>query len=443
MKIRFLFFISFLLVNLTCFSQKKVVKTAKENNGYTISINTKNLNSEKILLYLLYGSNKQQAISDSITIKSNEQKVEFKNEKKVVGAIYYLKIASKTEEIKLAIDNNSKIDLTLESNLIETISCSNNLLNKEFIEFQKNEKKLSEVEVKNTKEKIATKYPASIINLYFKVDNKIYERNHLTTEDKTKYRDSFFNFIDKNDKRIYLLPNIYKLLYSFVTILPVNNDNYTKNIDLVLKNIPCDSKNYAIYTKWFVLNLNYFEAKNLDASFVYLYKTYIDKKNCDTFSDADKNKNNNKYASILKTPMNSIIPDFTMIDKDSISHTLSKIYPENDFTYVGFYSPNCTHCNETYPKVSSFFTTLKAKYPNKKIQLISVLNDTDEAKWQNFIESAKMNDWLNLKSTDKDRKFQTDFNAVSNPTFFLVNRKGQILLKSFNTQAIEEVITTN
>lgn len=458
MKMKFFNLLAIILILNTTFSfaqkvksvakpNKNVVKTVitpvNTENGYKITVNTKNLQGEKLKMYFLYGTKKSKIVSDSITIDSNDQKVEFNKDKNLLGAIYILKLDSQKEELQLAIDNGTHLNLNLENKSLATITCTENNVNKDFIDYQLKEYTLSN-DLKIEKRKaLALKYPNSVLSLYFNVENKIQEKIPDGQQEKIAFRSNFFKTIDKDDKRMFLLPNISRLLYGYVNTAPIDNDNYIKGIDVLLKGMDCNSKNYAVYIKWFISNLNYFEIKNLEASYLYLYKTYIDTDKCKTFTDAEKSTNSNKYYTILKMPFNSIVPDFTMVDKNAVEYTLSKIYPENDFTFVAFFSPSCHHCQETMPKVSATFKELIAKYPNKKIKLITVINDPDETKWEEFLTTSKLTDWLNLKCTDEKRKYQEDFNAYSNPNFVLIDRTGKIRLKTYNPNVIEQVIQLN
>lgn len=433
------FYTLFFLICLSTlvFSQKK--KAIIEKNGYTISIATKNLKDEKIILFLKYGINKQMIITDSAVVKTVDEVIELKSEKKIVGGIYFLKFESQKNQIMLAIDNDSNIDLSIDNTNIESITCSKNKLNKDFLNFQVNEKKLDKTQNNEERKKLAILYPKSVLNLFFTIENKISEKNPTILSEQIAYRDSFFKNINKNDKRLFLLPNVNRMLYSFVISTPIDNEYYKQNIKLLLNGLDCNSKNYGVYLKWFVSNLNYFENKNLEATFIYLYKTYIDNDKCKIFNDKEIATNSNKYYSILKVPKESIIPDFNFIDKDSTSYSFSKIYQENDYTFISFYSPSCEHCEKTIPKVKLSMEEFQKKY-NKKIQMVSVLNDTDTSMWEKFIENSKISSWINLKSIDPEKKYQQDLNTFSNPTFFFVDKKGKILLKSFNTEAIEEIL---
>lgn len=430
-------FFAFIFLNINAQVNKTVV------NGYTVTINTKNLAKEKLLLYMAYGPEKQMAISDSCTIKNNNQKVIFKKTGKLYGVIYFLKFASQKNEIELAIDNNTQINLSIDNNNIETIICTENNLNKDFLKYQKEQKELDIDKKTALRTSLLNKYPNTILNLYFKVENKIYDKIPENLNDKITKRNNFFSFIDKNENRIYLLPNLFKLLYFYVNITPINNENYIKNIDIALNGIDCKSNNYIIYVRWFLSNLSYFESLQLDLSYNHLFKNYIEKNKCKSFSDAEFAGFKNKYDTNILFANNKKVPNIELVDKNLIPYSLEKIYPNFDFTFIAFYSPTCHHCQIMMPFASDTFANLKLKYPTKKIQLIAIENDSDESKWEQFVTDKKLSNWLNLKSIDTKRLYQDDFNAYSNPNVFLIDKSGSVLLKTFNPKAIEELIQRN
>ncbi len=411
--------------------------------GYVINIETKNLEKEKLLFYIVYGPMKKKMIIDSLTLKSNNQKVVFKSDKKIIGAIYYLQIAKDDKAIGLAIDNNSKINLELDTKNIEFIKCTLSEENQAFINYQNQEKKADRSILLATRNSLLKKYPNSVLDLYFKIENKITETQPQTLEEKIKYRNSFFNFLDREDKRIYLIPNIYKLLFSYITILPVNNENYSQNIDILFKGLNCGTQNYTVYTKWILSNLNFYESKSLEKTYTYFFKKYVEDVKCDVLSNAEKNIEKNKYITSTKLPNGSTIPDFSLVDSKLTEYKLATIYPQNDYTFLIFFSPSCHHCQETLPKVKNVFDQLIAFYPTHKIKVVTVLNDAEENLWEKFIADNKLENWLNLKNTDPKRKYLEDFNTYSNPNFFLIDATGKIIMKSYNPYAIAEIFKEN
>ena len=432
--------IAILSISLTASAQQKKAPSKSSKDGFEISIHTTNLKDKKLQLYLITGVTKKQFITDSISIKENSKIVVFKQPKKIIGAIYYLKFSNQKSSVGIAVDNGVNMDLYLNSNTIEEITCSNNAINKDFIEYQQLDKSATPEQKTNSRNVLLRRYPNSILQLYLAAENKIAEKVPATLEEKINYRNSYFTFLDRADKRILFLPNTTKLLYKYVTLLPITADNYLDNIDNLLKGLDCKSKSYGVFSNYFISNLAFFETNQLEKAFNHLYKNYIDKNPCDVFSAADYNSYSNKYATNIKVPIGTKCPDFELVSKDTIAYKLSEIYPKNDFTFIAFYSPSCIHCQEKMPVVSASLQNLKNKYPAKNIQLIAVINDIDESNWTQFISEKKLDSWLNLKSPDSKRKYQEDFNAYSNPSYFLINKSGDVILKTFNIKAIEELI---
>jgi hypothetical protein len=84
---------------------------------------------------------------------------------------------------------------------------------------------------------------------------------------------------------------------------------------------------------------------------------------------------------------------------------------------------------------------VKEKFPAKNTQWVTILNDRDENKWIEFLEKNQLEQSsINLKSLDPNRTYQYSLNAYSNPSYFLLNKEGKVLLKSFNNKAILEII---
>lgn len=86
-------------------------------------------------------------------------------------------------------------------------------------------------------------------------------------------------------------------------------------------------------------------------------------------------------------------------------------------------------------------TNLKEKFPNKKTQWVTILNDIDETKWLEFLEKNQLESAaINLKSIDPSKTYQYQLNVYSNPSYFLLDKEGKVMLKSFNNKAILEII---
>ena len=201
---------SVLSIGGTLLAQQKKNQTKAVKDGFEISIHTTNLKDQKLQLYLITGVTKKQFITDSISIKENSKIVVFKQPKKIIGAIYYLKFKTQKNSIGIALDNGVNMDLYLNSNTIEEITCSNNAINKDFIEYQQQDKSGTPEQKTNSRNVLLSRYPNSILQLYLAAENKIAEKVPATLEEKINYRNSYFTFLDRADKRILFLPNTTK-----------------------------------------------------------------------------------------------------------------------------------------------------------------------------------------------------------------------------------------
>jgi hypothetical protein len=423
------------------FSQKKTITKPTAKQGYEITIQTQNLVNETVQLSFVFGTNKKNYVVDSIKIKTNIQKVVFKETKKIVGAIYKLALKSNPNFIELAIDNGNSLQINATGTNTQNWEILSNVINKDFLDYQKKSSLLSKPEQTESRSQLQKKHPNSILNLYFWAENKTQSPKITDQNEQQVAYDSFFDTVNSNDKRLAFLPNINKLLYKLVTILPLTNENYIKHIDKLLKGLDCKTQNYTIFTKYISANLAFFESNNLEIAYNYLYENYIKDNTCKVFSDTDMNKFTNEYDTNKKVPLNSVFPELTFAKKDSTIVTIQEIYSQNEFTLITFFSPTCQHCIDKMPEIKKFMVNIKEKHPNKKTAWVTILNDKEEDKWLPFIEKNQLDTAaINLKSSDPNRAYQQTLNAYSNPCYFLVNKEGKVILKSFNNKAILEII---
>jgi thiol-disulfide isomerase/thioredoxin len=422
----------------SCFAQKKQSNKSVTQQGYEITIKTENITNETLQLSFVYGTNNKNFVTDSLVIKNVNQKVVFKEPKKIVGAIYRLALKSNPNNfLELALDNGSIINGTIANTNSKSWGIASNQLNKDFVAYQ-NAPKANALTLRN---ELIKKHPNSVLQIYLWADNKIGTQKSDDVKEQESFYATFFDQVQPSEKRLAFLPNINKLLYKFVTAQQITNENYKKHIDKLLKGLDCKTQNFTIFTKYLVANIAFFESNNLEETYNHLYEKYIKDNTCKAFSDTDMNKYSNEFESNKKVPLLSIFPELTFATKDSITTTIQEIYAKNDFTLLTFFSPTCQHCIDKIPEIKKFMDNLKEKYPAKNTQWVTILNDREENKWIEFLEKNQLEQSaINLKSLDQNRAYQYSLNAYSNPSYFLLNKEGKILLKSFNNKAILEII---
>lgn len=439
MKLSIYTALSFFIISIAIAQKKPLPKAQNtQNTGYELTINAENCANEVLQLSLVYGTAKKKMVTDSIMITSNNQKIVFKQSKKILGAIYRLGLKSNpTNYIELAIDNGSKLTATISGKNTSSWIIDSNGLNKDFLNYQRS----SKTELPFLRNELLKKHPNSVLKVYLWAENKIDAPKSVDQNQQDIFYTTFFDEVQPSDKRLAFLPNINKLLYKFVTAKPVTNENYIKHIDKLLKGIDCKTQNFSIFIKYLAANLSFFESNNLEAAYAHLYDKYIKDNTCKIFSVADMNKFSNEYDTNKKIPLLSTLPEVSFVTKDSITTAVKEIYTNNDFTFLTFFSPTCQHCIDKMPEIRKFMTNLKEKFPNKKTQWVTILNDVDETKWLEFLEKNQLESVaINLKSIDPSKTYQYQLNVYSNPSYFLLDNVGKVILKSFNLKAINDII---
>jgi thiol-disulfide isomerase/thioredoxin len=335
--------------------------------------------------------------------------------------------------LELALDNGSIINGTIANTNSKSWGIASNQLNKDFVAYQT----ASKADAPALRNELIKKYTNSVLQIYLWAENKIGTQKSNDPNEQELYYSTFFDEVQPSEKRLAFLPNINKLLYKFATAKPITNENYIKHIDKLLKGLDCKTQNFKIFTKYLVANIAFFESNNLEETYNHLYEKYIKDNTCKAFSDTDMNKFSNEFESNKKVPLLSIFPELTFATKDSITTTIQEIYAKNDYTLLTFFSPTCQHCIDKMPEIKKFMDNLKEKYPIKNTQWVTILNDRDENKWIEFLEKNQLEkSAINLKSLDPNRTYQYSLNAFSNPSYFLLNKEGKVVLKSFNNKTI-------
>lgn len=440
-RILIVLFYSCTLVLSGQIKKSKSVSVTKpvDKNGYQIQIQTKNLENQKLVLYYTYGIHKTKVITDSIRIKTKQEIVNLNKSQKIWGAIYQLELEKQKKNLLLAIDNGDAITLKLEYPTIDSLKIISENCNTDFLNYQRINKPTGN-QITKLADDTKQKFPNSVLDLYLQLEI----RGHV---DYDQPKDNFDVFIknyltgfDLTDSRLFLMPNLFRFMNNLVTSMPINNPNYKAVIDAFLKNLDCKDKTYKIMVEWFASNLGYNEGKQLEDSYKYLFEKHINIKDCDIFGDAKLSQHKNTYQGTIKLPQGTLLPEFVFVDKDSLSQSISNLYKESDYSLLVFFSPDCHHCIENVPKNNLLLDRLAQKYPKINLKRISILNDQDPKNWADFIKKSNIENWTNLKDPSNKLDFQPLYNTFSNPNYIFVDKKGTVLLKTFNLKGMDEII---
>lgn len=420
--------LSFLTIftSVFLFSQKPTVKTqpTTKSDGYTINIKTENLAGEKIKLSIYSGNYKKVFRLDSITIKSNSETISFKQKQRIISVIYQIVISGKPEKCDILVSNGNVLNFALNGDNASGLT-TNDVLNKSFIEYQK----MPISEQKNIALKaLQAKFPQNNTLKIFTLFELRKSLKKTNDEDGVAFRKSLLKGIDLNDKAVQLMPNAYAFLNNFFSAMPIDNENYKSGVDILLANQNCNNNNFKFYVDWIFKNLELHQTQNINDAAQYVFNQYINNKTCidkqKTFYDATFKK----LSSFTKLPVGTVLPEFEMKKMNGDTYRFSDFKKEK-VNIVMFYDPLCEHCQTEVPKITKEIEELE-KETNQKVGKLAVLNGNSSL-WKDFVDKNNLKDWENVTYKDGDTKTQENLDAFSNPKFYILDKNGKIILKTY------------
>lgn len=418
------------------FSQQKVmIKPVNNVSGYEISIKTENLQEKTIKMSIYSGNYKTVYRIDSVTVKNNSETVFFRQKKNVISAIYQLAISGKSQKRDILVNNGDKINFKLNEIDIEKLQ-TENALNKSFFEYQK----MNIGEEKNQfLVNLQKKYPKLNALKIFTLFETRKSLKIAPNQSVNDFRNQLLKDIDVNDKAIALMPNSYSFLNTYFTSGEINSENYKAGIDSFFKNQKCENNNFKFYVNWIFRNVELLQTKNINDVPDYFFNKYINNKTC---IEKDKNfydASLKKVQTYTKNPVGSTLQNFELQTIDNKEFSLNNFVKEK-INLIVFYDPSCEHCKVEIPKITQEISNLEQE-KNIKIGKIAVLNTFSKADWKDFIEKSKLETWTNITYKDGDTKTQAQLDVYSNPSYFIIDEKGKILLKVYSLSFIRNFIS--
>ncbi|GGP01690.1 hypothetical protein GCM10010992_03080 [Cloacibacterium rupense] len=422
---KFVFFLT-ILTSIFLFSQNSVTKIvpSTKSDGYIINIKTQNLAGKTIKLSIYSGSYKQAYRIDSVKVKTNSETISFKQKQKIIPVIYQMAISGKPAKSDILLSNGNVLNFALNTDNANELT-TNDALNKSFLEYQK----MPASEQKNTALKtLQAKFPqneALKIFTLFELRKTLKKPNNI---DGATFRKSLLNGVNLNDKAIQLMPNAYAFLNNFFSALPIDNENYKSGVDLLLNKQNCESPNFKFYVEWIFKNLELHQTQNINDTAQYVFNQYVNTKSCVELQNSFYNSTFKKLSSFTKLPVGAVLPEFEMKKINGETYRFSDFKNEK-VNIVMFYDPLCEHCQTEVPKLTKEIEELE-KETNQKIGKLAILNGSSTL-WKDFVDKNNLKDWVNVTYKEGDTKTQENLDAFANPKFYILDKNGKIILKTY------------
>ena len=268
-------------------------------------------------------------------------------------------------------------------------------------------------------------------------------------------KDHYFDNFDLTDIRLLHTPIYDPKIKSYINnFIHPQPDSIITAIDFLMEK---SRANESIFRYMLITLFNkYAENKMMGMDKVYFHiaeKYYIPEA---TWSDNDFIKKLTKNLEKSKpTFIGNIAPDFELIgipknhflmaDMDTaikndphIGFNFNLFEIPAEYTILYFWEANCGHCKKSTPKLYEIFE----KYKDQGVQVLAihVINSVEgKVTWIDFINEYKLFDWNNCWSP-YNNDFRVDYNLISFPQLFLLDKEKKIVAKSIAPEQAGEIL---
>ena len=384
----------------------------------------------------------------------------------IKGGIYYLQFAPSKERIYFNIENNDKFALTFSGPAYLASAHSSDPKNEVFLNYQRLEKSFSVIDslyqveiargrkfkfaekaaffqsktsslVAFRKKALATLPPSSTVALYFKSLNSLDESVPSRTDYAARMR--FFAKIPFSDGKLLFTPVFRSLLVEYLSYYPLQAVSIRVGVEKAMSKIDCGAKSYPFVFDYFSSVMKNRNIVGNTEGYAWFLTKYGVGNACGAFTAAQKKtfKEEAEKLGALKTNLQA--ENIVLKDTSGTSQNLHAFASENDYTLLMFYAPTCDHCQKEVPEIDSTASVIE-RIMQVKIGRFAVCNEPGVPKrtWTDFISRYKVTNNAIHVDLPANSPIRSTYDAFSNPTFYLVNRKAEIVIKKLSALTLRK-----
>jgi thiol-disulfide isomerase/thioredoxin len=277
----------------------------------------------------------------------------------------------------------------------------------------------------------------STLALYFKALNALDESvpNRLDTE----ARDRFFSKIPFQDSRLLFTPIFRSLLVEYLSYYPLNAESIQLGMEKVMSQITCSYKSFPFVFDYFnsvIRNRNI--SQNTEGT-IWFLKNYGITDPCESFTASQKKLFNEEIEKLSRLSANQLSENLILKDTAGLEQNLHQFAAKNDYTLLLFYAPTCDHCQREVPEMDSIASQIE-RIKNITIGRFAICNEPGVSRsiWVDFIKQYLVHSNTLHVEFPENAPQRAAYDAFSNPTTYLINRKGEIVAKKISPSSLKK-----
>ncbi|MFK7757738.1 MAG: thioredoxin-like domain-containing protein [Flavobacteriales bacterium] len=397
-----------------------------------------------IKLYETEGKN--TFILDSAKMKNGSFSINLKE-----ARIGVHKIGFKRSKLGEFIINPNEKDITLSGNVLylnNTMKVTGSKENEALAEYRRLEKKYNaslkqiksqkaskEVKLKQiyaeydkfktVQEDLANKYSGTF---FAKMVRRIQSPNK---QDQGKY----WSDVDFTDESLIRSPALNERVQEYMRYHgSKGEDGFLNAVDNIYSKASVNEAmaNFMLYTM-----MEGFYSSNMKEEAFYVADNYIHGDGCGDLEVSNLLIEREKGLRSLEIGANP--PDFAITDDKGKMVKMSEVAAKNDFTLIVFWASWCHKCEQEMPVLKRVYD----KYSSQGFEIIGVSVDENMSAWKKGIQDKQCT-WINVSQLEQwESPVAKDYRISSTPVMFLVDSKGELILKPDRAFKLENWMKEN
>jgi len=222
-------------------------------------------------------------------------------------------------------------------------------------------------------------------------------------------------------------------------------DSINYEADMLIARAGCSMENEK-YLIWYITNK--FETSKImcieDGVFVHMAKNYYCQGRawwCDSATIAKMCEAADRMSYTL---CGTTAPDLQLYDTAGVPKRLFAMQTANGsvppYTFVIFWDPTCGHCQKVVPELYNTYL----KHKNEGWKVYSIASRDKEKEWRDYLQKhPEIKEWVNVCKLEENTIWHLNlynYNNISNPTIFILDRNKKVIAKKIDVEKIEEFL---
>ena len=256
---------------------------------------------------------------------------------------------------------------------------------------------------------------------------------HMESENPTSKTD-YWNDIDFSDESYIHSPVLQERIQDFMRKHSGGTDNgFLNSIDFIVNKAKEAGNDrvleYVLYTM-----MEGFYSSGMEHLSLYILDNYINEETCGAdLSDVLASK----AEGIQRLQVGHKPKDFTAPTASGGSLNLYDVVDKNDYTLIFFWASWCHKCEAEIPELKQTY----AQYKDQGFEVVGFSVDQSDASWRKGIQDKGI-PWKNVSELKGwDSPTAKTYRVTNTPTMFLLNEKGEIILKPERVREVESYLS--